>query len=303
MMKQMNTFIQVADSGSFSKAAEKLFISPTAVIKQMNLLESTVGVPLLYRTNHGIQLSDAGTSFYKDAKEILYYTEAAILRARKTVQDNTHIIRVGSSLLNPCKVLLDIWNEKRVHYPQFKIKIVPFEDEADALDETYLNLGKHFDILVAPKVIANWRGPFQVLKLGEYRFSFAVSIRHHLAQKKALSLTDLHGEQLIIVKRGTSGLIDSIRDFIMEQHPEIQIIEGPQHYSIDIFNRCEQGNEVLLTLDAWDSIHPSLLTIPSDLNFASPYGLLYPTKPSSAVFEFIEILKAAKFEAFNFRKT
>jgi len=60
-------------------------------------------------------------------------------------------------------------------------------------------------------------------------------IRHHLAQKKALSLTDLHGEQLIIVKRGTSGLIDSIRDFITEQHPEIQIIEGPQHYSIDVF--------------------------------------------------------------------
>lgn len=300
MIKQLKTFIQVADNGSFSKAAEKLFISPTAVIKQINLLESTVGVPLLYRTNHGIQLSDAGKSFYKDAKEILYSTEAAILRARKTDKDNTHVIHVGSSLLNPCKVLLDIWNGIREQYPQFKIKIVPFEDEPDASDETYLNLGKHFDILVAPKVIMNWRGPFQALKLGEYHFSFAISIRHPLAQKKTLSLTDLHGEQLIIVKRGTSGLIDSIRNFIMEQHPEIQIVEGPQHYSIDVFNRCEQGNEVLLTLNAWDSIHPSLLTIPSDMNFASPYGLLYPLNPSPAVLEFIEILKATKFEAISF---
>jgi DNA-binding transcriptional LysR family regulator len=301
VINQITTFIRVADSGSFSKAAETLFISPTAVIKQMNLLESAVGVPLLYRTNHGIQLSDAGKSFYKDAKEILSKVDSAILRARKTVQDNTHVIRVGSSLLNPCKVLLDIWNGIREQYPQFKIKIVPFEDEADALDETHLNLGKHFDILVAPKVIMNWRGPFQVIKLGEYRFSFAVSIRHHLAQKKALSLTDLHGEQLIVVKRGTSGLIDSIRDFIMEKHPEIQIVEGPQNYSIDVFNRCEQGNEVLLTLDAWDSIHPSLITIPSDVNFASPYGLLYPIKTSSVVLEFIEILKAAKFVDFNFK--
>jgi DNA-binding transcriptional LysR family regulator len=290
----MNTFIQVADSGSFSKAAEKLFISSTAVIKQINLLESTVGVPLLYRTNHGIQLSDAGKSFYKDAKEILYYTEAAILRAQKTVQDNQHVIRVGSSLLNPCKVLLDIWNEIREQYPQFKITIVPFEDESDVLEAKYLNLGKQFDILVAPKVIANWKGPFQVLKLGEYRFSFAVSIRHHLAKKKVLSLADLHGEQLIIVKRGASGLIDRIRDFIMEQHPEIQIVDSAQHYTIDVFNRCEQGNEVLLTLDAWDSVHPSVLTIPSDMNFASPYGLLYPLKPSSAVLEFVEVLKGCK---------
>jgi DNA-binding transcriptional LysR family regulator len=303
MINQMKTFIQVADNGSFSKASEKLFISPTAVIKQINLLESAVGVPLLYRTNHGIQLSDAGKSFYKDAKEILYSTEAAVLRARKTVQDNKHVIRVGSSLLNPCKVLLDIWNRIREQYPQFIIKIVPFDDKSDAPDKTYLNLGKHFDILVAPKVIVNWKGPFQVLKLGEYRLSFAVSIRHHLAHKKELSLNDLHGEQLLIVKRGNSGLIDVVRDFITEQHPEIHIADAGQHYSIDVFNRCEQGNEVLLTLDAWDSIHPALITIPSDMNFACPYGLLYTLNQYSAVSEFIEIFKAAKFEAFTFHKS
>lgn len=50
MNEQWNTFIQVAESGSFSKAAEKLFVSPTAVMKQMNLLEKQVGVPLLIRT-------------------------------------------------------------------------------------------------------------------------------------------------------------------------------------------------------------------------------------------------------------
>ena len=36
---QLDTFIKVAESGSFSKAAQALFITPTAVIKQMNLLE------------------------------------------------------------------------------------------------------------------------------------------------------------------------------------------------------------------------------------------------------------------------
>lgn len=44
---QLDTFIQVAEVGSFSKAAAALYITPTAVIKQMNLLEATVGVPLL----------------------------------------------------------------------------------------------------------------------------------------------------------------------------------------------------------------------------------------------------------------
>ena len=43
---QLDTFIRVAEAGSFSKAAQSLFITPTAVIKQMNLLESRLGLRL-----------------------------------------------------------------------------------------------------------------------------------------------------------------------------------------------------------------------------------------------------------------
>lgn len=53
---QLDTFIVVADSGSFNKAAEALFISPPAVIKQINLLEDSLGVRLFTRTHSGISL-------------------------------------------------------------------------------------------------------------------------------------------------------------------------------------------------------------------------------------------------------
>ena len=46
---QLETFIRVADAGSFNKAAEESFITPTAVIKQINLLEDSLGVkPVSY---------------------------------------------------------------------------------------------------------------------------------------------------------------------------------------------------------------------------------------------------------------
>ena len=45
---QLDTFIVVADSGSFNKAAEALFISPPAVIKQINLLEDSLGAICLH---------------------------------------------------------------------------------------------------------------------------------------------------------------------------------------------------------------------------------------------------------------
>ena len=48
---QLETLIKAADCGSFSKAAEKLYISPTAVMKQIDVLERRVGAPLFNRTN------------------------------------------------------------------------------------------------------------------------------------------------------------------------------------------------------------------------------------------------------------
>lgn len=60
---QLTTFISVAESGSFTKAADALFITPPAVMKQINALEERLGIALLTRTNHGLQLTEAGKSF------------------------------------------------------------------------------------------------------------------------------------------------------------------------------------------------------------------------------------------------
>ena len=50
---QLETFIRAADAGSFNKAAEESYITPTAVIKQINLLESSLGVKLFERSQIG----------------------------------------------------------------------------------------------------------------------------------------------------------------------------------------------------------------------------------------------------------
>ncbi len=61
---QLDTFICVADAGSFSKAAEVLYVSSTAVMKQINLLEDALEVQLFVRTPRGLTLTDAGKSYY-----------------------------------------------------------------------------------------------------------------------------------------------------------------------------------------------------------------------------------------------
>lgn len=290
MNEQLKTFVQVAECGSFAKAAEKLFISTTAVMKQMNMLEKQTGVPLFVRTNHGVRLTEAGTAFSKDAAFMLQYFQETLIRMRQAARSNQLVIRVGASMLNPCKVLLDLWNRINDRYPQFKINIVHFEDNAHTLPTTYRTIGKPFDILVGPFLTDIWKDYFRVLELGSYRFCFAISRNHRLASRKVLSIKDLYGEKLAVVNGGKSAVIDNVRNELIRNHPEIRIKDVPRLFDLDVFNRCEESNTVLLTLEAWADIHPSLATIPSDLEFTIPYGLHYPIHPSEGVSQFIGII-------------
>lgn len=58
----LRTFLTVADCGSFTKASEKLFISATAIMKQMNTLEAHLQLQLIQRSPNGITLTSAGGS-------------------------------------------------------------------------------------------------------------------------------------------------------------------------------------------------------------------------------------------------
>lgn len=69
---QLDTFIRVADAGSFNRAAEESYITPTAVIKQINLLEDSLGVKLFERTHRGADLNESRTIVISGHK--IYYS-------------------------------------------------------------------------------------------------------------------------------------------------------------------------------------------------------------------------------------
>ncbi len=105
---QLETFIRVADAGSFNKAAEQAFITPTAVIKQMNLLEAELGVQLFERTHRGLSLTKAGSSLYQDTKYIIQYCRDSVTRAKNAMQEKADVIRIGTSPMTPAQVLVEL---------------------------------------------------------------------------------------------------------------------------------------------------------------------------------------------------
>ena len=255
---QLETFLRVADAGSFNKAAEESYITPTAVIKQINLLEESLGVKLFDRSHRGLILTKAGRSMYQDARYIIQYCRDSVTRAKNTMQEDENIIRIGSSPMTPAQLLMDLWSRVQALHPDIKFQIVPFENTPENAREILANLGKNIDIVggIFDETMLHLRG-CAGLELTRGRFCCAVSIHHRLADKDKLQVSDLYGENLLLMHRGWSHYVDQLRDDLWQHHPQIHIVDF-DFYNMDVFNRCENTNDVLLAIPGWATVHPLL---------------------------------------------
>lgn len=143
----LETFIRTADAGSFNKAAYESHITPTAMIKQINSLESELGVKLFVRTHRGLALTRAGESFYKDARYMLEYNRKAVARAKAAMQEETSVIRIGTSPMTPAQLLTDLWPQIHKHCSDISFQLVPFENTPENAREILKNLGEHIDVV------------------------------------------------------------------------------------------------------------------------------------------------------------
>lgn len=288
--KHLDTFLMTADCGSFSKAAEKLYISPNAVIKQINLLESDLGVTLFERTNHGIRLTDAGTSIYRDTKRIIRLSKEAVQKAKQMERAGKRTIRIGTSLLRPCKTIVDLWAPVSENYPGIELQIVPFDDTYHEWLNLLENLGKDIDIVAGIYPSTMWNRRCQILKITDIPLCCAVSRKNPLSAKNSLSIKDLYGETLLMVERGDTSYIDALRNEIEEHHPQIHI-QDVSSYDTKVFNQCESSGCVMITISTWAELHPSLITIPCEWKYTVPYGIIFPQQTSGVVSEFIEAIR------------
>lgn len=289
--RELITFITVADQGSFLKAAKELYTTPASVMNQMNKLENSIGTKLIERTNQGTHLTTAGRSIYQDAKQLIEFADAAIKKARQLADSEQNTIRIGTSILRPCKRLIDLWATVNDGSLPFQINIVPFDDDPAGFGSVLSTLGHQIDCFVGPCDSVEWRSQHNILLVDKLPCRIAVPRKHPLAKKKSLCWSDLDGETFIMIKRGESPVMNQMRDDILENHPNLRIQDTPNFYDTSIFNECEQMNYLMETLDIWTDIHPSLVTLPMEWEYEIPYGIVYAKHPSNTVKKFIKIIQ------------
>ena len=81
-LRYLRYFVAVAEARNFTRAARDLGISQPPLSQQIQRLEREIGTPLLRRLTRGIELTEAGESFYEDACQILALSDAALEKTK-----------------------------------------------------------------------------------------------------------------------------------------------------------------------------------------------------------------------------
>lgn len=284
--KHLDTFIQAADSGSFLKASERLFISANAVAKQINLLEERLGVKLFRRGPQGLALTEAGELIYSEGKKLIRQTEAVLRRARELDTPAPSVIRVGVSLMNPANFLLEQWGKAAQNCPGIRLEIVPFEDSVPVFSSVLDHLGEQIDVISCPYDASLSGGRCETFHLQDLPLCVACAKSHPLADRQRLTFRDLHGQTLWVAPRGQSREQDRLRDDLEQNHPEITL-KNAKYLDTGAFNQLASSSELMISAPCWSGVHPLLATIPLDCPYTVPYGLIYAKNPPQDLMRFI----------------
>lgn len=188
----LKCFILVAENLSFARTAETLYISQPAVTKQINALEKELGVTLFIRSTRHVELTPAGMSFYKDAKDIVLKTQIAVTRVQKQ-NIVTDTIRIGLS--NPVALFYATPILKKFHAVQPDTRpIIEVHSYKIILN---LFLENKLDVLFYYKENMPQKSGVCFLELKKDSLSCLMLSNHPLAQKNSVSLKDMKNETVI----------------------------------------------------------------------------------------------------------
>lgn len=123
-LKQLEAFVQVSESGSFSKAAKELFLTQPTISAHISSLEKELNVPLFIRNTKEVSLSDDGKDLYRYAKQITDLEKAIEERFYMDSDDGKHFITIAASTIPAQYLLPKVLMCYRERYPKEQIKIM-----------------------------------------------------------------------------------------------------------------------------------------------------------------------------------
>jgi len=196
-------FLAVVETGSFTRAADRVFVTQPTLSAGIKKLEGQVGQALFERTNRRVFLTDAGTRFLPRAKAILHECNLAVQSLEEA--NTTPLLRLGVLTTLPNRAVGELLAGFRNDNPKVTIEII---------DGTEQELANRLDDRSLDYVLSLYRGEVEdrALTLKSENYRFILPKDHALAGRASLSAADL-GEEYMIVRSRCEVLSETSRYF------------------------------------------------------------------------------------------
>ncbi|EQA4236163.1 DNA-binding transcriptional regulator YafC [Serratia marcescens] len=158
---ELITFVTVVESGSFSRAAERLQQANSVVSRTVKKLESKLGVTLLNRTTRQISLTQEGENYFRQVQKVLSDMAAAENALMESRQRPQGLLRVDAATPVVLHLLTPLVAEFRERYPEMSLSLVSSENFINLIErkvDIAIRVGELTDsTLKARKLMASYR--------------------------------------------------------------------------------------------------------------------------------------------------
>ncbi|RBJ79895.1 LysR family transcriptional regulator [Pseudomonas sp. MWU12-2534b] len=291
--RQLRYFVEIAECGSFSAAAERLFIAQSALSRQIKELENQLQTPLFERTARLPRLTAAGEVFFLKARNVLGELHKAAEMATQVGQGQLGTLRLSHSSTVPMsgRLLKGIGSYLQ-HCPGASMDIVKLSSEAqlEELAEGRLDIG----LLRLP--VLRQRQGVQIIPLFSEPLLLAVPPQHHLALQPpaaGVDLAQLREEAFISIPHPQRGGLSYLSaELCMRQgfFPKAARVMSRKTTQLQLI---QAGFGIALLPESMQDIAPaSIRFLPlADADCQSTIALAYRQEPTPLVAQFVEYFR------------
>jgi DNA-binding transcriptional LysR family regulator len=189
-VRQMRYFTAVAEQGSFTGAARELHVTQQAVSQQVKALERVLGVTLLERTSHRVELTPEGVVFLADCRRVLAGADRAARRVQAVARGEAGTLRVVYTLVSAFETMPLLLERLETEYPLLKVDA----REVFGSDVSSLLRDGECDLALAP--LTSYPDDIRQRTIRREVVRVAVGEHHRLADREQIELASLRGEPL-----------------------------------------------------------------------------------------------------------
>lgn len=211
-IRQLEYFLMVSRVNSFTRAAERLYVSQPAVTNAVRSLEDELGIQLFDRSQKQALLTTEGKIFFAHVEQIMNGISNTLEEINSLKNLGTGIVNIGLTALGGIPSCVFLLKEFVEGYPN--IKIVVREDSTEQLQKLLVEDKLDFAFVFSGKE----KSTLAYLELPPQELALCCNRRHRFRRQNVLPLEELGNESLILPKAARDFFVDSniLRNVVAE---------------------------------------------------------------------------------------